>query len=307
MGSLQGQLTWFDREGKALGAFGDSGAYRTLALSLDGKRVAFERSDPKNPSVHNIWLYDFARGAATRLTFDSAWDSNPVWSPDGDHIVFGSDRDGEFNLYRRNASLSGEDELLFKSPEPVLPSSWSPDGRVLLYYNPRNPSQLSLLPLGGSEADRKPVLIESSEFNQIGGSFSPDGRWIAYLSDESGRNEIYVRSFDISFATEKSASKESSVTGKWMVSKDGATGFPLWRRDGRELFYLSVDGSAMAVDVNTGEFQSGIPKALFKVPTGVLFWDVSSDGKRFLMTVPSAAIVQPPFTVVLNWPSLLRK
>jgi serine/threonine protein kinase/Tol biopolymer transport system component len=178
-------------------ARGSPGIYRTLALSPDGKRLAFERTDPKTANVHNIWLYDFARGSATRFTFDSAWDSNPVWSPDGSQIAFGSNRGGEFDLYEKDANLLGQDELLFKSAEHKLPSSWSPDGRALLYYNPTSP-RLSLLSVRGSEADRNPVLMERSDFNQIGGSFSPDGRWIAYLSDESGRNEIYVRSFDIS-------------------------------------------------------------------------------------------------------------
>ena len=141
------------------------------------------------------------------------------------------------------------------------------------------------------------------------GRFSPDGRWIAYHSDESGRNEIYVRPFDASSTVGSSSAGSAPVTGKWMVSKDGGT-TAVWRGDGKELFYLSLDGTAMAVDVNTsGAFQAGVPKALFKVPAGELFWDVSSDGKRFLMTVPSGTTASAPdkFTVVLNWQAALKK
>jgi eukaryotic-like serine/threonine-protein kinase len=137
--------------------------------------------------------------------------------------------------------------------------------------------------------------------------FSPDGRWIAYASNESGNGEIYVRPFDTSSAMGSSSAGSTAVTGKWMVSKDGGDA-PLWRRDGKELFYLSRDGMAMAVAVSTGGvFQAGIPKALFKVPPGVLFWDATADGKRFLMTAPSAAAVQAKFTVVLNWQAGLKK
>ena len=310
-GDIKGQLTWFDREGKALGTAGDLDWYGSLALSPDGKRVAFERAAPQNQNNRNIWLYDFARAVTTRFTFDSAWDFNPVWSQDGRHIAFASNRDGNFELYQKASNLAGEDELLFKSGEQKVPSSWSPDGRYLLYYNPFVHSQIWLLPLGLEGANHKPVRVANSEFNEAAARFSPDGRWIAYSSDESGRSEIYVRPFEVSSATGTSAANETPVTGKWMVSKDGGHR-ALWRHDGKELFYLSLDGSAMAVDVSTsGVFQAGIPKALFKTPRGTLFWDVFPDGKRFLMAAPSAAsasaAAQPPFTVVLNWQAELKK
>jgi eukaryotic-like serine/threonine-protein kinase len=307
-GNIQGQLTWFGRQGKVLGTFGDPGLYRTLALSPDGKRVAFERADSGNPINRNIWLYDFDRGVSTRFTFNSAWDGGPVWSPDGSHVAFTSNRDTEFDLYQKASNLAGEDELLFRSPNNKVPTSWSPDGRFLLYYYATPPSEVWALPLAGGPADRKPISVARSEFNEAIGHFSPDGRWVAYESNESGRDEIYVRPFDPpSSAPGTSSATGTSVTGKWMVSKSGG-GSPLWRRDGKELFYLSGDGMAMAVDVSTnGVFQSGVPKALFKVPTGVLFWDVSPDGKRFLMPAPAAARGASPFTVVLNWQAGLKK
>jgi eukaryotic-like serine/threonine-protein kinase len=298
----QGQLTWFDREGKVLGTVGDPGEYPgTLALSPDGKRVAFDRLDLLNNPNRDLWLYDFARGVTTRITFDPSWNSRPVWSPDGSHIAFASNRGGQFDLYQKASNLAGEDELMFKSNTNKVPSGWSPDGRFLLYDVFDRPSQLWLLPLGVQEVDRKPFAIEHSEFDESWGQFSPDGRWISYVSNESGRNEIYVRPFNLPSAG------SAATTGKWMVSKDGGKA-PRWRRDGKELFFLSLDGSAMGVDVNTsGEFHAGIPKVLFKVPPGVTFWDVTADGKRFLMAAPSAAGAPPKFVVVLNWQAGLKK
>jgi serine/threonine protein kinase/roadblock/LC7 domain-containing protein len=309
LGSIQGRLTWFDRDGKVLGTIGDPGIYRNLALSPDGKRVAFEHADPQNSGNLNIWLYEFTRGIMTRFTFDSARDIAPIWSPDGSLVVFASNRSGQWDLYRKASNLAGEAAMLFKSDGTEAPSSWSPDGRFLLYYNFISPSHLRMLPVGDTGADRKPVQVEHSEFNQSYGRFSPDGRWIAYASDESGRDQIYVRPFNVSSATGTSAGNNPPVTGKWMVSKDGGIA-PLWRRDGKELFYLSLDGTAMSVEVSTsGIFQAGTPRPLFRTPEGVEFWDVSTDGKRFLMAAPSAASPssQPPFTVVLNWQALLKK
>ena len=310
-GSIQGQLAWFGRDGKSLGSFGEPGIYRSLALSPDGKKVAFERSGTQSPGIYSLWLYDFERGVTTRFTFDSHLDSDPVWSPDGSQIAFGSNKGGTVDLYRKPSNLSGQEEPLFKSKQDKLPTSWSPDGGFLLYskVDPQ-PYELWLLPVGSAGAESKPVLVERAESNQVDGRFSPDGRWVAYFSDESGRNEIYVRPFDISSAVSISAAKAAPATGKWMVSRDGGTS-PLWRRDGKEMFYLSLDGMAMAVEVNTSGtmFQAGIPKAMFKMPPGVVFWDVSADGKKFLMAAPSgaSATAQPPLTVVLNWQEMLKK
>jgi Tol biopolymer transport system component len=307
-GIIQGQLAWFSRDGKVLGTFGDAGSYRTVALSPDGKRVAFDRADSQNSGTRNIWLYDFTRGVTTRFTFDSAWDAYPLWSPDGSSIAFGSNRSGNWELYEKTSDLAGEDELLYTSGEAKVPTSWSPDGHGLLYFSPVPPGRLWFLPLGG--ADRKPTLLERSEFSEAVPRFAPDGRWIAYSSDESGKDQIYVRPFTSPAAQRSSAEKETPVTGKWMVSKDGGTN-PVWRRDGKELFYLSASGgTAMAVEVSTtGVFQAGVPKPLFKVPPGVLFWDVSADGQRFLMPAPSptSPAAPPKFTVVLNWQSALKK
>jgi len=307
-GVVHGQLAWFDREGKILGRFGDSGSYRHVALSPDGTRVAFDRADPNNPSkTRNIWLYDRARGVTTRFTFDSGWDSNPTWSPDGSRIVFASNRDNsQWLLYQKPSNLAGEDELLTKSNDGtgIIPSSWSPDGRFLLYFNIGVSNKLWLLPVNGAANGESKRVDSGTESGQGDGMFSPDGRWIAYSSNASGRTDIYVRPFN-------EIGNERPASGKWMVSSAG--GFsPRWRRDGSELFYLSLDGTAMSVAVDTsGVFRAGAPKPLFKIPSGVLFWDVSADGKRFLMPAPTDTATRPAsqarIVVVLNWRAALQK
>jgi serine/threonine protein kinase len=308
-GMIHGQLAWFDRKGEILGKFGDLGSYRTLAISPDGKRVAFDRADQQNLNTRNIWLYEFARRVTIRLTFDSGMDSDPAWFQDSGHIVFDSLRGAGYGLYRSSANHTGEEETLVKSDEPAVPGGLSPDGRFLLYYSSTSSSRRWLLPLGAGK-DHKPVLVDSSDFRESSPRISPDGRWIAYSSDESGRNEIYVRPFDTSSATGTPAASGTHATGEFVVSKDGGVS-PLWRRDGKELFYLSsIGGTAMAVETKTGgTFQAGIPKPLFEVPQGVLFWDVSPDGKRFLMAAPSGANVVPrlSLTVVRNWQAALKK
>jgi Tol biopolymer transport system component len=276
-GGVTGRLTWFDRQGKVVGTAGEPGLYRTLTISPDGKRVAFERTDPQTQN-RDIWLLEIASGKTTRFTSDTAWEAFPTWSPDGSHIIFTSNRTGVYELYQKPTSGGGNEELFYQSSEGKGPTSWSPDGRFLIYYSLGQPTHLRLLPLSGS-ADRKAIPLVDPQFTSITARFSPDGRWIVYTSNESGRNEISVRPFD--------ASTGSSGSPVVLTSGGGTT--PLWRGDGQEIFYIAPDGAATALEVNAGSsFQHGAAKPLFKVPSGVLFWDVAPDGMRFLMPAPGA-------------------
>ncbi len=272
-GALDGRLTWFDRQGNKLGTIGEPGVYRTLTISPDGKRVAVERTDPQTQN-RDIWLLDVASGAATRFTSDPGWDAFPTWSPDGSRIVFTSNRSGVYDLYQKPSSGSGSEELLYHSTEGKGPNSWSPDGRFLIYYSLGQPTHLRLLAVDGP-ADREAMPLVDPKFSSVTGRFSPDGRWIAYTSNESGKNEVSVRSFNPA-----TGAADNPVT---VTSGGGRT--PLWSADGKELFYIATDGTVTALAIKPGAtFQAGDPKPLFKAPAAVLFWD--GNGTRFLMPVP---------------------
>jgi len=242
----------------------------------------------------NLWVFDLKLGSGTRLTFNAGNDRDPVWSPDGKRIAFGSNRRGPADLYVKPADGSADEVLLLKSDEDKRPTSWSRDGRYLLYFNisPQTREDLWVLPL---EGDRTPIPLLRTEFRERQGRFSADGRWIAYQSNESGMDEIYVRPF--------SPRATSSSGGKWLVSKGGGA-LPRWRADGKELYYSSqVD--LMAVEITAGAaIRPGVPRKLFTEPLNTWF-DISSDG-RFLFSAQEAANLQSPMMVVLNWQSTLK-
>jgi len=291
------QLAWVDRAGKQVGTIGPPGEYLNVALSPDGRRVVIDRYDATY--TRDLWLYDLARGTASRLTFGPADDSDAFWSPDGEQIVFGSNRGTPNGLVRKSASGVGQEEVLVETSEVTYPRDWSSDGRFVLYQvlAPGTLSDLWVLPLFG---DRKPIPYLQTRFNEAEGRFSPNGRWIAYNSGESGRNEVYVQPFP-------------AAAGKWQISTDG--GFNAkWSRDGKELFYIAADGKFMAVPVNTGaRFEAGVPKALFQTAFvgfpfgGSNHYGVSADGQRFLMNVPTGEGSAAPITVVVNWTAGIRK
>ena len=314
---------WFDRQGKALGPALEPGTYSAVALSPDGKQLAASRLVP--PNVNNeIWLFEFARGIGKRFSFGTGLDSNPVWSPDGSRVVFSSNqgnRGGNWDLYVKPSNGAGEAELLFKSDEHKWATSWFLDGRFLLFHNQRVPGDLSVLPMKDGKADpeRKPFVFAQAAAQ---GRFSPDMRWIAYISRESGQAELWVRPFDPASPTGAPPS-----SGKWMISRGGGIS-ARWRGDGKELFYTAPDGSMMSVEVNTSPgspvFDAGVPKLLFKNSSmggsmgglAGLYWDVSQDGKRFLLPFggrqPASNAALPtsfnaPYKVVLNWTASLKK
>jgi eukaryotic-like serine/threonine-protein kinase len=289
------RFTWFDSQGRSLGTVGEPGPHLTLSLSPRGGRAAFVRLESQTNPDSNVWLLDLARGNTIRFTSGTGSVNDAVWSSDGRDIVFSVHREGRDFVYRKAVSGGGE-ELLLASARAV-PMSWSPDGRFLLYqtWTATTSTDLWLLPL---EGDHKPVSYLTTKFPEGFGRFSPDGRWVAYQSGESGQSEIYVREFSVPTSSSAAAAAGSPVS-------NGGGRQPHWRADGKELFYLGANRTLMAVDITAG--RAGEPRALFQLPLGAEAWDVAADGKRFLVTVPLAQSAPPPFTVVLNWQSLLRK
>jgi Tol biopolymer transport system component len=292
------QLTWFDRSGKQLGTVGTPGLMLTPSLSPDEKQVAILRGDLTSAS--DIWLVDLSRESSSRFTFDPAMDTHPVWSPDGSRIVFSSGRAGPDDLYWKPSNGAGTEELLFKSVNRKVPSDWSSDGRFVLYSETttNNSSDIWALPLFG---DKQPIPIVQSSFGEGQAKFSPDGRWIVYVSNESGTPQVYVQNFP-------------DAGRKLMVSING--GFePRWRRDGKELFYLGTDNKVMVVQVKTNgnDFEAGTPSPLFQanltlfVPVGGSAGEVTHDGQRFLINVLVEETSSSPAVVVQNWTASLKK
>jgi Tol biopolymer transport system component len=295
-----GQLTWYDRTGKLLGTVGPPGDYNDPALSPDGARLLVLRTDPRSGSA-DVWSFDLVRGALARLSFDSAALGFPIWSPDGEQIAYAAFRSGDTSLYRKAASGSGRDELLLKSDAFKFPTDWSKDGRFMLYatFNQRTQLDLWLLPMPGPA---KPIPYVVADGLQSHGRFSPDTRWVAYTSDESGQREIYVQAFP-------------STGGKWQVSSSGGDQ-AFWRADGKELFYLDARLDLMAVDVKESEtFESGTPRSVFHIsPPDVVglggshgLYFPAPDGKRFLVNSRVEGAPAPSIVVVLNWAALLKK
>jgi eukaryotic-like serine/threonine-protein kinase len=286
-------LRWYDRSGHATTAAGDpdTGLPVYPELSPDGCQVAVSKTVQTN---QDIWLRDLLRGSVTRLTFDTAVDSAPIWSPDGMRIVFGSNRKGPYQLYAKSSSGAGGEDLLLESPNTVFPLDWSKDGRFLLYseVDVKTGRDLWALPVTGS--DRKPIPIGTTTVDEQNGQFSPDGRWVAYQINESGEFQIVVQPFP-------------QPTGKWQVSTGGGTD-PRWRADGKELYFISPDGKMMASSINVqgSTFAATAPVALFQASpvTGLGFnkqeYAVSRDG-RFLINQPAEASINAPITLILNW------
>jgi Tol biopolymer transport system component len=298
------QLTWHDRSGKVLGSVGAPGVYRGIALSPVDKRVAVHLH--QDPDGGDIWVLDQERGTSTRFTFTQSHNIAPMWSSDGRFIVFASDHEGRgvFNLYQKSASGAGNDELIQKAPKTQFPEDAARDGQSMLYgeLDTKGIVDVWALPLSG---ERKAVPVVKTGAIEMFSKFSPDGRWVAYVSNESGRMETYVQPFP-------------QPTGKWQISVQGG-GYPRWAHSGKELFYLTDDGTVMAVDVqpDNGAFKAGTPRALFK--SNAIFgdhtgsaqnipYDVSSDDQRFLINERLApAGGSAPITVVLNWTAALKK
>jgi eukaryotic-like serine/threonine-protein kinase len=297
-GSAKSQFVWFDRAGKNLRAVGEPDSYASIVLSPDAQRAAVGLLDA-DLRVSDIWTLDLSRGTKSRLTFDPRSDGDPLWSPDGTQIVFTSNRkgDGHDHLYITSATAAGNDQPLLASGEnDDYGTSWARDGQsILLERRLQGHMTVWLLPLAG---DRQPKpLMQSTAFDEASAKFSPNGRFVAYMSNESGRPEIYVQPFPPSGA-------------KGQVSYGGGL-YPLWRGDGKELFYMTDDGKILSAQIKSETpFQSTVPEQLFQ--PNVKFvpgfpYAVSPDGQRFLINTPAEVNNPAPMTVVLNWTAGLKK
>jgi Tol biopolymer transport system component len=285
----QYRLTWFNRQGEALAAFGDPSYYQTVSLSPDGKTVAADAGTDPNP-YYEIYILDSGRNTTTPITSGANSGNFPKWSPDGARIAFGSSREGVYNIYEKPAAGNGEERLLLADDRNKFLTDWSPDGRFLLFSEMEPGNRQQSLWVLSTTGDRKPVGYLDRNSYRRDAQFSPDGRWVAYMDAGGGRSEIFVQPFP-------------SGAGKWQISTQGGSR-PRWRRDGKELYYMAASGALMAVDVKASAgFQVGIPHLLFE--TGLRDinqqFDVSPDGQQFVMPAPVTGAGAEPITVIVNW------
>ena len=293
------QLTWFDRSGKILSTVGTVNAYSNISLSPDERQAAVTLSTGTPPN-NDVWIVDLARAVSRRLTFDPGDDSHPVWSPDGSRIAYQSLRSAEPGIRTAPAIGGAGEELLLKFVRPVTvgyPTDWSHDGRFIAYMQGASgDSNAWVLPVSG---DRKPLPVAATPFIEDAPTFSPDGRWIAYTSNESGQFQVYVERFPVS-------------AGKYQVSQNGG-GQPRWRGDGRELFFIARDSMMMAAAIDTSRsFEAGVPLALFPSRSAGTVqarsqYAVTKDGKRFLIPALPQTATSAPLTVVVNWLAAVQK
>jgi len=288
----ESRLVWVDRKGYEVGAVSDEADYSDPALSPDERRVAVEIYNSAS-DILDLWVIDLERGVRSRFTFDDADDFSAVWSPDGKRIAFGSQRlSRRAGLFIKNASGTGSADSLGSSAGFDAPTDWSPDGRRLFStaFRAGQQGDVVVFPADGESEE---VEFLATPFLEAQSRISPDGRYLAYTSNETGRLEVYVTTYP-------------DGEGKWQVSSEGAAE-PMWRGDGRELFFLRLDRRMFAVDVDMSDgIEFGRPKSLFLAPIAAGFntrnhYSVSKDGQRFLLVSPIGSGTAPPTTVVINW------
>jgi hypothetical protein len=294
-GARKQALGWFSRTGAPLGLAADSDEYLSARLSPNARTIVASLTDDTT-GVADLWMIDVARRSRSRLTFEDGLDLSPVWASGGDQVVFASTPTGTPNLFRRAIGAS-KPERLTESSSPQRPTDVSRDGRWIAYeeLSPETKRDIWLLPSSGGQA--QPLV--RTPFNESQARFSPDGRWIAYTSDASGRPEIHVRGL---------APDSQSLA----VSVDGGTQ-PLWRADSSELFFLSATGQLMSAPIKSagGNLQPGAPVALFQAVAAVsgtsdYQYDVTSDAQRFLVMETARDTKAHTLAISVNWPRILR-
>jgi Tol biopolymer transport system component len=284
------QLTLFDRSGKSVSQIGPRAMYNRPVLSPDGKRVVVIKGD-LDKETNDVWILDVATGQGTQITTTPPREgaNTPVWSPDGSQVAYVRLSEGFPSLYRKASTGAGTEELLYRHNAPIDLTDWSMDGRYLSFFSTNlGGGGLYSLPAEGT-GERKPIEILRSTFQLRAPRLSPDGRFFVYVSNPSGRDEIYVRPFD---------STGAQPSGEpWKISDAGGIGMPIWRRDGKELYYLGANGAVMAVDVTTTPTVTfSAPRVLFRLseetPVTATMANVSRDGERILIAVPPPQLVQ---------------
>jgi Tol biopolymer transport system component len=287
------KLVWLDRLGRPVGEIAaPPGRYQSIRISPDGQRIAAER--PNSPTESDLWIIEVPRGNASRLTLGAGQNTAPLWSADGSRIVFDTNREGPRDIYVKNVNGTTPEEplvqssILFKNL-----SDWSPDGRYVIYQqlDANTGWDIWYIPMDGNP---NPLPYLQTPFNELSGAVSPDGHWIAYASDESGRYEVYVRSFP-------------APGSKYQVSTGGGLG-ATWLDRGREILYVGSDGlTVMAVGVQAGaKIEIGTPRALFKLRKDAVAFDIARDGQRLLVSVPAGNLSPATLTLVVNWPAALK-
>ena len=289
------QPTVFDREGKLMRTVGERDMYSQPKFSPDRTRLAVEKRDFEAETI-DVWVFDLATGDGIQITSSQPPEraQTPVWSPDGSQIAYVALRGGNFGLYRKASNGEGEEELLYQHPGGIIfLTGWYPDGRLLSFSTGTADlfgGTLYFFPLDG---DGQVIEVARSEASIVTPNLSPDGRFLAYRSDETGRREIFVRSVALPGGAEDASGEQ------WQISTEGAIGMVSWRRDGQELYYLGIDRGVMAVEVNTAQgFEFGRPRLLFKAPEAIpanardRIGDISQDGERFVFAVPPALILK---------------
>ncbi len=295
------QLMWIGRDGTEIGTVGDRANHFAPVISPDGKLAAVVIDDIPSAQA-DIWIIDLSRGSRTRFTFDSDNDVAPRWSADGNYLMFASDRNGPFDLYRKSVEGLGGEELILQSDRDKYPTGWSPDGQHIIYavssathgQATQSSWDIGMLTL---RDERQPTLFLQTSHAEKYAVPSPDGRWIAYQSNDSGRDEVFVTPFP-------------GPGRKWQVSTDGGI-HPTWRKDGKELFYISPDSKLMSVEVRPGEasFEIGQVTPLFDVThrAGGIPYAVDTDGERFLVIKDVMSEASSALTLVINWTADLNK
>ncbi|MDH3627367.1 MAG: serine/threonine-protein kinase [Acidobacteriota bacterium] len=277
------QLTWFDRQGQAQDTIGNSGEYDFIRLSPDDRSLAVTLLDGVS-GQGDIWVYDLQRNVGSRLTFDEAHDVGPVWSPDGSRIAFASKRGGAHGIYVRAANGRGKAELLYANPLRSEAEDWSSDGKYIAFNSSPGKADLWIYSLEDGTAE--PFV--TGDFDEGYARFAPNGEWIAYVSNESGRYELFLTRFP-------------SGEGKWQLTRVGADWTVGWKKDGSEIFYIDLEGKLCSVKVELSDrVVADIPNCLFPTQSGNS-WTNNSDGERFVLGVPDDQGSDYPITLLLNW------